>query len=151
MKPTEAEIYDARGNRIAGDIVPDGGRVRVPMMFMDAEDVAEITHRALGDADDASDADDGIMHRPGYVRSKISDAIAKTQQVLRDDRLDKMQDAWKNPPPLQIKMDNDPAHSPHIKAPPQSHASTTPGRPIDIEAFHEKLNAKKRDAWKGAA
>jgi hypothetical protein len=84
MKPTEAEIYDARGNRIPGDIVPDGGRVRVSMLLMDGmPDIAEITRRALADA---SDADDGIMHKPGPIRSKLSDAIAATQEILRDAR-----------------------------------------------------------------
>jgi hypothetical protein len=149
MKP-EAQMYDARGNRISGDVLREsGGRVKVPMMLMDAEmqDVAETTRKAFADADDASD---GIMHKPGYVKTGISDAIAKTQQVLRDDRLDKQQEAWRNPPPLEIKMDADPAHSPDIKA-PQSLAVNAPGQEIDIEAFHERRLQRLQNSWKAGA
>ena len=126
----QTEMYDACGNRIPGDILPDGGRVRIPMLMMDGvPDIADITRRAFADAPDASD---GIMHRPGYIRSSISDAIAKTQQVLRDARLDQQQELWRNPPPLEIKKD---------AAAPVA----------DVDAAAARRDQRVRDAWKAGA
>jgi hypothetical protein len=51
---------------------------------------------------------------------------------LRDDRLDKMQDAWKNPPPLEIKKD-----------------AAVPLADVDVAAA--RRDQRIRDAWKGAA
>jgi hypothetical protein len=72
------------------------------------------------------------MHRPGYVKTGISDVIAKTQQVLRDDRLDKMQDAWRNPPTAEVKQD---------AAAPLA----------DVDAAAARRDQRVRDAWKAGA
>jgi hypothetical protein len=138
----DARRYDPDG------ILKDGERYRAPMLMMDAaqDDAAAITRAAL-----ASAYQPGAGHRPGtIVADGIQGQLAATErQVRRDLRLDAQQQLWRNPPPLEIKNDADPAHAPHIKA-PQS-AANAPWQEIDLEDFHAKLNAKKRDAWKAGA
>jgi hypothetical protein len=46
--------------------------------------------------------------------------------------LDKLSDAWRNPPAQQVA---------DSKVAPET----------DLEAFHDKRNARLADAWKGAA
>jgi hypothetical protein len=124
------EIYDAEGNPITGTIMPDGGRVLVKMTMMDgASDIAAITRAAM------DDAGTGALHKPGtLVADGIQAVLAATaREVKRDLRLDKLSDAWRNPPAQEAVADNKPA--------PQ----------IDLEAFHDKRNARLADAWKGAA
>jgi hypothetical protein len=133
-KTTEdARRYDREG------ILQDGERYRAPMLLMDAaqEDAAAITRAAV-----ASAYQPGAGHRPGtIVPDGIQGQLAATEhQVRRDLRLDAQQEAWKGAP--------DPAHAPHIKA-AQSLANKTPGQETDLEDFHQKLSAKKREAWKG--
>lgn len=129
MKP-KAEMYDAEGKLITGDVLPDGGRVSVKVMMMDgAPDVATITRAAM------ADASVGGGHKPGtIVADGVQAQIAATErEVRRDLRLEKLSDAWRNPPVQQVMADN--------TVQPQ----------IDLEAFHDKRNARLADAWKGAA
>ena len=124
------EIYDAEGKPIAGTIMPDGGRVFVKMTMMDASpDIAALTRAAM------ADAGVGALHKPGTL---VADGVqaqidATAREVRRDLRLDKLSDAWRNPAAQQVVAD--------INAAPQ----------IDLEAFHDKRNARLADAWKGAA
>ena len=124
---TTTQTEDVRRRNLQG-VLQDGEVLRAPLLLMDSaiQETADQVRKAF------ADADDGIMHKPGYVKTGISDAIAKTQQVLRDDRLDKMQDAWKNPPPLEIKKD-----------------AAVPLADVDVAAA--RRDQRIRDAWKGAA
>jgi hypothetical protein len=124
------EVYDAEGNPITGALMPDGGRVFVKMTMMDAApDIAAITRAAM------ADAGVGALHKPGTLLADgVQAQIAATaREVRRDLRLDQLSDAWRNPPAQEAVVDN--------KAAPQ----------IDLEAFHDKRNARLADAWKGAA
>jgi hypothetical protein len=129
MKP-KAEMYDAAGNLITADVMPDGGSLKVKMTLMDgALDIAALTRAAMADADAS------VRYKPGTI---VADGIqgelaAVERQVKRDLRLDKLTDAWRAPPAQQVAADS--------KAPPQ----------IDLEAFHDKRNARLADAWKGVA
>jgi hypothetical protein len=124
------DVYDAEGKPITGTIIPDGGRVSIRMTMMDgAPDIAALTRAAM------ADADAGVRHKPGTI---VADGIqgqlaAVERQVKRDLRLDKLSDAWRNPSAQQVVADS--------KAAPE----------IDLEAFHDKRNARLADAWKGAA
>jgi len=126
MTPTQTE--DARRYDRDG-VLKDGETLRAPLLLMDAamQETADQARKAF------ADADDGIMHKPGQVRSNISDALAATKEFLRDERKAKMADAWKHPPAANIVTD--------------SNAAPT----VDLEAFHERRNARIADAWKGAA
>ena len=86
-------IVDEHGNAIDVDVVPPGGRLRVPLRLMDGRVDLELlrkVRRALSDTssdgvDAAADADDAA-----------DEAYLAYQQRSR-----KMSTAWKNPPPWQ--------------------------------------------------
>ena len=76
------------------DIIPDGGRVRVALPFMDHLSVE--MRRALGLADGGTDMQGFIPgHRPGFAVAAVKDEAA------RDKYIRNVGDAWKNPPPEQ--------------------------------------------------
>jgi hypothetical protein len=140
---TNTQTEDARRRYDREGVLKDGETFRAPLLLMDAaqEDAAAITRKALADAYQPSAS--GAGHRPGTI---VADGIqaqlaAAERQVRRDLRLDAQQDAWKGAP--------DPAHSPDIKSPQTLANKSAPGQEIDLEDFHQKLNAKKRNAWKG--
>jgi hypothetical protein len=110
-------------------VLKDGETLRAPLLLMDAamQETADQARKAF------ADADDGIMHKPGQVRSNINDALAATKEVLRDERKTMMANAWKHPRAANIVADS-------------KVAPTT-----DLEAFHERRNARIADAWRGAA
>jgi hypothetical protein len=122
-----ARRYDRDG------VLKDGETLRVPVMMMDGNpDIAAITRKALADAYQPSAS--GVLHKPGTL---VADGIqaqidATERQVRRDLRLDQLTDAWRNPPSAEVKKD--------------TAAPTT-----DLDAFHERRNARIADAWKGAA
>jgi hypothetical protein len=129
MKP-KAEMYDAAGILITADVMPDGGSLKVKMTLMDgAPDIAALTRAAM------ADADAGVRHKPGtLVADGIQAELSATErEVRRDLRLDKLGDAWRTPPAQQVVADS--------TVPPQN----------DLEAFHDKRNARLTNAWKGAA
>jgi hypothetical protein len=100
-------------------------------MLMDGmPDIAAITRQAFADADDT-----GIMHRPGPIKSNLGDAIAATLAVLRDDRLDQQQEAWRNPPPLEINAE--------VKKDAVAPVA-------DVDAAAAARDQRVRDAWRGA-
>ena len=128
MKP-KAEMYDAQGNLISSNIMPDGGRVFVKMTMMDAApDIAAITLAAM------TDAGVGALHKPGMlVVDGIQAQIAAAErEVRRDLRLERLSDAWRTPPAAEVKKDA---------------AAPT----VDLDALHAARNARLADAWKGAA
>lgn len=123
------ELYDEKGRKVAsGTMVPDGGKLRVPALMMDAAgpDITAITRAAMGDAERPQAA----MHRPGSAALTDVDRAAREQALAaRDARL---VSAWKNPRPLDTAGTEKPA-------------PTTPaGDPA------ARRDARLRDAWKGA-
>jgi hypothetical protein len=91
----KAEMYDKDGNLIDNQIVPDGGRLRVPQMMMDAAtiDIAEITRRAMADQQQP-------LHAPGFVPVSLTDAEIESKEMKRDARKAALSNAWKNPPAI---------------------------------------------------
>jgi hypothetical protein len=72
------------------DIIPDGGRIRVPLPFMDH--LSAEMRRALGLADGGTDVQGFIPgHRPGFAVAAVKDEAA------RDKYIRNVGDAWKNP------------------------------------------------------
>lgn len=77
-----SEVFDKDGNPITDRIVPNGGRVRVAAMLMDA---ASPPLQA--------------MHRPGFVQ--LSDEHAEARERALEDRDRRVSEAWKQPAPIQ--------------------------------------------------
>ena len=130
---TTTQTEDARRPYDGEGLLKDGETLRVPVMMMDGmPDIAAITRKALADAYQPSAS--GMLHKPGsLIADGVQAQIAATErEVRRDLRLGKLTDAWRNPPAAEVKKD--------------TAAPTT-----DLDAFHERRNARIADAWKGAA
>lgn len=78
----KSEAFDKDGNPITDRIVPNGGRVRVAAMLMDA-----------------APAHMQGMHRPGFVQSSDEQSEARERALADRDR--RLSDAWKQPAPIQ--------------------------------------------------
>ncbi len=90
----KSEVFDKDGKRItlAGNIVPDGGTVRVPQMIMDAAPAG--------------------LHRPGSL--PLADAELEARQAAYEDRKRSLSDRWRQPAPAQLPAD---ARSPQTTPP----------------------------------
>jgi hypothetical protein len=121
------QIFDAAGNPITDTIMPDGGRVHVKMMMMDAAPagLADAARRAFADSNP-----DTARHGPGGLA--LSDADRDAREKALDGRNARMTDAWRNPPADEVKKD--------------AAAPTT-----DLDALHAARNRRLEDSWKGAA
>ncbi|MCK1403594.1 hypothetical protein IVB45_01475 [Bradyrhizobium sp. 4] len=76
------EAFDRDGKPITNGNLPDGGRIRVTAMLMDA---APSPLQA--------------MHRPGFVQ--LSDEHAEARETALADRDRRLSEAWKQPAPIQ--------------------------------------------------
>lgn len=123
------DILDADGKVIDTHIVPDGGSVKVKMIFMDAAmvDAAAITRQAT---------DAQLLHRPGFLTS-LTDVEINASEAARDARKAALGDAWKNPPAL---LDGAAAAK-----------QAAPGITTDSEARYEARDKRLENAWRGAA
>lgn len=77
------ELYDEKGRKLAsGTIVPDGGRIKVPLVMIDAAppDIAAVTRAAMVDADRPQAA----MHRPGFASVSMADRAIREQTFAND-------------------------------------------------------------------
>jgi hypothetical protein len=121
------EIYDAAGNLITADVMPDGGSLKVKMMLMDAApaNFTDTARRAFGDS-----KQDTARHAPGSLA--LSDADLDAREKVLDARDKRIADAWRNPPAVEVKQDA---------------AAPT----VDLDAVHAARNARLANAWKGAA
>jgi hypothetical protein len=126
MKP-KAQIFDAAGNLITGDVMPDGGSMKVKMTLMDAApaNFIDTARRAFADS-----APDTARHAPGSLA--LSDADLDAREKVLDARDKRIADAWRNPPAVEVKQD-----------------AAVPT--VDLDALHAARNARLADAWKGAA
>jgi hypothetical protein len=95
------ELFDANGKKLAsGYIVPDGGKLRVPMTMADAApaDIAAMTKAAMSDSGKSTIA---RGHKPGYLADDdLSAAQAEANQaaeVARAERKKSLSSAWQNP------------------------------------------------------
>ncbi|MGY4433700.1 hypothetical protein ACVWWO_006177 [Bradyrhizobium sp. F1.13.1] len=77
----KSEAFDKDGNPITDRIVPNGGRIRVAAMLMDA---APPSPQA--------------KHRPGFVA--LSDEHAEGRETALADRDRRLSEAWKQPAPI---------------------------------------------------
>lgn len=77
----KSEVFDKDGKRItlAGNVVPDGGTVRVAQMIMDAAPAG--------------------LHRPGSL--PLADAERDARQAAYEDRKRSLSDRWRHPAPAQ--------------------------------------------------
>ena len=88
----------------AGDIIPDGGHVRVPATFMDHR-LSEEVRRALNLTMDGSNGGAvdvqgfPIGHSPGFAVRAISDQAS----AARDGYIRRINDAWKHPEEVKAK------------------------------------------------
>jgi hypothetical protein len=89
--------FDRHGRPLPDDedVIPDGGRIRVPLPFMDHLSVE--MWRALSLSDGGNDLQGFIPgHRPGFAVAAVTDEAA------RDNYIRRISDAWKNPPAEQL-------------------------------------------------
>jgi hypothetical protein len=128
------ELYDEHGRKLAsGTIVPDGGKIKVPMTMMDGalDDISEITRRAMADTSDQAQA--ALLHRPGFGITSVSDADRASREQAIADREQLLVDAWKQPPALQASQ-SDPAQ---------------PTTPLTAATAADQRDARLRSAWEG--
>lgn len=78
----KSEAFDKYGNPITDRVVPNGGRVRVAAMLMDA-----------------APSSPQAMHRPGFVQ--LSDEHAEARERALADRDRRLSEAWRQPAPIQ--------------------------------------------------
>jgi hypothetical protein len=126
------ELYDENGRKLAsGTIVPDGGKIKVPMTMMDGalDGIAEITRRAMADTNDQPQA--ALLHRPGSA--SVCDASRAAREQAIADREQLLVDAWKQPPALQASQ-SDPAQ---------------PTTPLTAATAADQRDARLRSAWEG--
>jgi hypothetical protein len=90
--------FDRHGNPIEDDVLPDGGRLTVPMMLLDGT-VAELEdwQRAIVWAHRFGLNDAADLHRPGPRRCSDEGTAAKAKAYQQ--MCDALQDAWKQLPP----------------------------------------------------
>lgn len=132
MSTQKNVIYDRHGNIVEGGIVPDGGKMRVPHLLMDAAPAASIdaARKALADS-----TPDTARHSPGGLALSDADLDSKARALdARDKRVSEM---WKHPPATpDVKKD----------------AATIPAvTDADLDALHARRNARLEGSWKGAA
>ncbi|QWG13644.1 hypothetical protein KMZ29_02590 [Bradyrhizobium sediminis] len=125
------ELYDEKGHKLAsGTIVPDGGKIKVPVQLMDADrDLADI--RDIVDIARLAASQPTVTvtrNRPGSVA--LTDADRATREKALDARDKRLVDAWKNPQAADI-------------AKSETKQPTTPtGDAAD------RRDARLRDAWR---
>jgi hypothetical protein len=121
------ELIDANGKKLAsGYIVPDGGKLRVPHLMMDAAPagIEAITKTALADS-----KPDTARHAPGGLA--LTDADREAREKALDARDKRVTDAWRNPPAQE--------------------AQAKPGPVADGEAAALRRDARLESAWKAGA
>ena len=92
------------------DVIPDGGRIRVALPFMDHLSVE--MRRALSLADGGTDLQGFIPgHRPGFAVAATKDEAARDKYIRR------ISDAWKTPPPEQPTLRATPSSLAQAKRP----------------------------------
>jgi hypothetical protein len=103
----QVQRFDRHGRPLPDDddIIPDGGRIRVALPFMDH--VSMEMRRALSLADGGTDVQGFISgHRPGSAVAAVKDEAA------RDKYIRNIGDAWKNPPAEQRTQRTTPSSPP---------------------------------------
>jgi hypothetical protein len=99
--------FDRNGRPLDDDdnVIPPGGRVRIPLPFMDH--LSAEVRRALSLADGGTDLQGFIPgHRPGF-------AVAATKdEAARDKYIRNVGDAWKKPPTVQQTQRTTPSSPP---------------------------------------
>jgi hypothetical protein len=95
------QIYDRDGNLVDGDIIPDGGRLVVPLMCADAamdpvqraviKDKLDTTAHRFGVSDALA------LHKPGQRFCTDQQARDATEQA-RNEMITDLVDAWRTPP-----------------------------------------------------
>jgi hypothetical protein len=123
--PTLSEMYDAESKRVYAEVMPDGGTVRVRMTLMDGAppSVTEDARRALAD-----NKPEITRHAPGSLA--LSDADRNLKDTLLDACEKRLNDAWRNPPPLEDQ--------------------SKPAPIADTNDLHAQHRARLEAAWKGA-
>jgi hypothetical protein len=90
-----SQVIDRYGRPIEDtDIVPDGGRVSVPCLFMDA--LSEQTRRALGRS--ALGLHDGMGHPAGHKPGFVFGTDRSCYLNAREQHIRELQDAWRPKP-----------------------------------------------------
>jgi hypothetical protein len=126
----EAQIFDRHGRKVTGSIVPDGGKITVPLLMMDAApDLSEITHRAMADTNDQPQAT--LLHRPGSA--VLSDGERASRERAIADRDARLVSAYKSVPALD-------------SAPTDRTQRTTP---LTAASAADARDARLRSAWEG--
>jgi hypothetical protein len=128
-------VLDKDGNiiKVARDdaqcIVPDGGRVLVPLMLMDS--------RSMEDTEPTFDAS---AHMPRTLPMTDAQKAQHAAQMKRNEM--RMNDAWKRPvlPPLTAA-----SALPALKVPPQDGTGMA-----DSQAAYERRSKRLQDAWRHA-
>jgi hypothetical protein len=89
------QVYDARGNPVDDDVVPDGGRISVPMEFMDSVQFEIATNtRARGTR--LHDGQGGpVGHKPGFVYASDASVYAAREET-RAEYIKNLSDAWRS-------------------------------------------------------
>ncbi|WP_029582952.1 hypothetical protein [Bradyrhizobium sp. URHD0069] len=126
----KAKTYDANGNLIDSEIVPDGGVVRVRMTMMDHQMLPYHVQRIL---DENTVADTCILHKPGFLPVNAAARRDALEKKL-DARDAKLSEAWRDPPKLD-----------------QTHEKPTPTPALDREAVYQRRDQRLRRAWEDVA
>ncbi|WP_234684683.1 hypothetical protein [Bradyrhizobium monzae] len=118
----KSDVFDKDGKLItlAGNVIPDGAKIRVPHMIMDA-------------------APPAMLHRPGSL--PLADADTDARQTAYDDRKRSLSDRWKQPAPAQLPADARPGQT----TPPAPVAAAS-----DAAAQYAGRCAALERAYKGA-
>ena len=142
-------IIDRNGNPIDDDdIVPDGGSIRAPMPFMDSA-VTAAMRSAFGD--NARAGNGNVLHdgqggpagfRPGYAFGGMTlVALQRRADHARSVYLDRVSNAWRNPPSL--------APEPLPPKPAAQRDGKDPGTRDGQSAYRAYVN-RIAGAWKTA-
>jgi hypothetical protein len=140
-----ATIFDRYGRRIADRIVPDGGRVSVPLPFRDARAVH--TQRAF-----MHDAEPRVMHRPGFVQSVIGDGFAATtsnqrsqsaSEAARQDYINRISNQWRQTWQAMPQGAHKPKPGLASYDPDDAADSDDPS-----ERAYQRMEARLADAWR---
>jgi hypothetical protein len=121
---------DRYGRELSDDdnTIPDGGRIKVALPFMD--DLSEAMRRALG-LDGGTDMQGFITgHRPGFAVTAAKDESARGEYIRR------LNDAWKQ----EVK-------APEVKAPPPASQRNTSNN-NDGEAAYQRYVQRISYAWR---
>jgi hypothetical protein len=92
----ETQIYDRHGRKVTGSIVPDGGKITVPLLMMDdaPTDIADTTNQPQA----------ALLHRPGFADA----GNAAEREKLLDARDARLSSAWRNPPAFDTAQSEQP-------------------------------------------